>query len=147
MKTITGTIAIAAVAAMLPAASSATSAHAASAHASTATAARPLAAATRPHHPDFNRDGYADVVIGSPGDDVAGTDSAGGTWVLYGGAHGANTGNRHQYFTEASIGRGATSGTNDWFGGSWAAADFNGDGYDDLASSAVGKTVNGHDHA
>ena len=37
-------------------------------------------------------------------------------WVLYGGPHGANTSNHHQYFTEASIGRGASSGTDDGFG-------------------------------
>ncbi len=139
MKTFAGTIAIATVALLLPAASAGTTAHAAA-------AAQP-AATKAAHHPDFNRDGYADVVIGSPGDDVAGTNGAGGTWVLYGGPHGANTGNRHQYFTEASIGRGATSGAIDSFGWAWAAGDFNGDGYDDLASSAIGKTVNGHDHA
>ena len=99
------------------------------------------------HHPDFDHDGYADLVVSAQGDSVAGAATAGGVWVLYGGAHGANTGNRHQYFTEASIGRGTSSGTDDAFGYSWTTGDFNGDGYDDLAIGAVGKTINGQSHA
>src|SRR3954463_10785679 len=137
MKTLTGTIALATVALLLPAAAGGTTAHATAARSSGAAAP----AATAVHHPDFNRDGYADVVIGSPGDDVAGTNEAGGTWVVYGGAHGANTGNRHQYFTEASIGRGASSAAGDLFGYSCTTGDFNGDGYDDAAVSAYQKTV------
>ncbi|HEY1741458.1 MAG TPA: hypothetical protein VGI86_22280 [Acidimicrobiia bacterium] len=104
-------------------------------------------AAVAAHHPDFNHDGYADLVVSAQGDSVAGATDSGGVWVLYGGAHGANTSNRHKYFTEASIGRGASSGIDDGFGFSWTTGDFNGDGYDDLAIGAVGKTINGQSHA
>src|SRR5689334_6595178 len=118
MKTPTGTIAIATAALLLPAASAGSPAHAATARAATAhagakaaaplAAAQPAAASAKAHHPDFNRDGYADVVVSAPYDTVAGNANAGGIYVIYGGAHGANTGNRHQYFTGASIGRGAS---------------------------------------
>src|SRR5690349_3862756 len=63
-----------------------------------------VAHATAVHHPDFNHDGYADLVVSAQGDTVGAATEAGGLWVLYGGAHGANAGNRHQYFTESSIG-------------------------------------------
>jgi hypothetical protein len=136
---------MAGVAAILLAATSPAQAHPRAAQRTARATARPAAVAV--HRPDFNHDGYADLVVSAQGDNVAGAQAAGGLWVLYGGAHGANTGNHHQYFTEASIGRGASSGADDNLGFSWTTGDFNGDGYDDLAIGAVGKTINGQSHS
>ncbi len=119
-----------------------------------ATATRPAAVPPAPvnphasrHHPDFNGDGYADLVIGAQGDKVGSATAAGGVWIVYGGSHGTNTGGRHRYLTENTIGRGASSATNDSFGYASTSGDFNGDGYDDLAIGAPGKTINGQGRA
>ena len=96
-------------------------------------------AAARRYRPDFNRDGAADLVVDVPNDDVGAAGAAGSIWVLYGGSHGANSGNRHAWLTEASAG--VTPESNDNFGWVTAWGDFNRDGYDDLAVGAPGRTV------
>ncbi len=159
MRTTTklGSIAIVGVAALLPQLAGAqlagahparTGAAAASHHAA---ATRPVtrpAATTAPrllgrHHPDFNGDGYADLVSTAPLDSVGAQTGAGSIWAIYGGPHGANTGNRHARLTETSIGHGATSLHNDDWGWSTTWGDFNHDGYDDLAVGAPGASISG----
>ncbi len=100
----------------------------------------PRSTARAAHHPDFDGDGYADLVLPST-DTVGSATAAGAAWVLYGGPHGANTGDRHAYFTESLIGRGAHSDQGDNFAYRSATGDLNGDGYDDLALSAPNKKV------
>ena len=84
---------------------------------------------------DFDGDGYDDLAIGAPYEDLenGGTkDSAGAVYVLYGSsdgltATGADT--WHQDVTNVA----GTASPGDWFGFALAAGDFDGDGRDDLA--------------
>ncbi len=79
---------------------------------------------------DFNRDGYADLAIGVPGQNVGGDANAGAVHILYGGSSGLiATGD--MVFNQDILGTGAQA--NDHFGFSLASSDFNGDGYADLA--------------
>jgi hypothetical protein len=82
---------------------------------------------------DFNADGYDDVAVGALQDDVDGVINAGVVNVLYGSPDGL-TSNGNQLFTENTEGSnsdGASYG--DRFGRTVEAADFNGDGFEDLA--------------
>ncbi len=75
---------------------------------------------------DLNGDGYADVIVGAPGNDAGGTD-AGRAYVYYGGP-GADA-------TADLTLTGAATGDN--FGNSVSTAgDFNGDGYVDVIVGA-----------
>jgi hypothetical protein len=80
---------------------------------------------------DLNGDGYADLAIGVPSEDLASTDS-GAVNVLYGLGGGLSaTGN--QMWDQDSPGIAGAAEGSDWFGGALTAGDFNGDGYADLA--------------
>ncbi|WP_160150464.1 FG-GAP-like repeat-containing protein [Nonomuraea solani] len=85
---------------------------------------------------DFNRDGFADVAIGAPGDSVSGV--SGGTVTLFkGSANGLVTPGIR--LTQASVGGGVEAG--DRFGAALAAGDFNKDGHTDLAVGSPGEAV------
>jgi hypothetical protein len=75
---------------------------------------------------DFNNDGYDDLVVGAPDDEV-GTVRSGAVFVFPGSATGTGTG----YVLTQSAGGGANE-AGDKFGFSLAVGDFNNDGYDDL---------------
>jgi hypothetical protein len=84
---------------------------------------------------DFDGDGFTDLAIGSRGESVGNVASAGVVHVLHGSAGGlASVGSR--LFTQDSPGVGSTAEEFDGFGAALAAADFNGDGADDLAVGA-----------
>jgi hypothetical protein len=83
---------------------------------------------------DFNRDGFADLAIGAPGEDLGPITSAGAVNVLYGSARGLTTG--AQLLTQIG---GAQA--NAAFGAPLAAGDFNRDGFADLAVGAPGEDV------
>lgn len=72
---------------------------------------------------DFDGDGFDDLAIGAPGEDVSGHDHAGAVFVLRGSASGLLEGAAHK---------------GDWFGHALAAGDFDGDGEHDLAIGAPG---------
>ena len=92
---------------------------------------------------DFNKDGYSDLAIGVPGEDVGAIVDAGAVNVLYGGPNGL-TATGDQLWNQGASPAGALQETpeaRDWFGASLAAGDFNDDGYADLAIGAPREDV------
>jgi FG-GAP repeat len=85
---------------------------------------------------DFDNDGFVDLAIGVPGEDVGMIGSAGAVIALYGSASGLTT-TGAQLLTQAG---GATE-LNDAFGAHLAAGDFNGDGFADVAGGIPGEDV------
>ena len=90
---------------------------------------------------DFNNDGFDDMVIGVPYEDLGGSNQlvdAGIITVAYGSASGlTNPVNLHQY----SPGVGTNSESGDLFGAALASGDINGDGYDDVIVGVPGEGV------
>ena len=91
---------------------------------------------------DFDRDGFADLAIGVPGERVGGVGRAGAVNVLYGGVAGL-TGSGSQFFTQNSPGVGGSAEWVDSFGTSLAAGDYDGDGFADLAVGVRLEAVGG----
>ena len=85
---------------------------------------------------DFNQDGYADLAVGAPGEDVGTRVDAGAVSVLYGAPGGLTTGGG-RLFTQV----GGAVEELDWFGEALASGDFIRDGFADLAAGAPLETV------
>ncbi|TAH34960.1 MAG: hypothetical protein EYC70_14280 [Planctomycetota bacterium] len=81
---------------------------------------------------DFNNDGYDDLVIGVPDEDIGSIADAGAVHVLYGSASGPILSGFQTWSQDAS-GVNDSCEAYDRFGYSLACGDFNNDGYDDLA--------------
>jgi len=81
---------------------------------------------------DFNGDGIDDLVIAAYRDEVDGISDAGSIQTLYGGIGGLSA-TDNQLWSQNSPGLHGSAESDDWFGEALAAADFDGDGYDDLA--------------
>lgn len=81
---------------------------------------------------DFDGNGFGDLAVGSPFEDVSGNRNAGAVNVIYGGAGGLAA-NGDQFWHQASPGIPGALERDDRFGWSLAAGNFNGDAYDDLA--------------
>lgn len=94
---------------------------------------------------DFDCDGYEDLAIGMPGEDLPGAQDAGRVLVLRGGAGGI-TADGHQAWSQDSPGIENVAELDDYLGRTLAAGDFDGDGCDDLAigvpSEGLGSFVN-----
>gem|GEM_PF-1338670 len=88
---------------------------------------------------DFNNDGYNDLAIGVPGEDIIDEKSAGAVNVLYGSSDGLKKKGYQYWFEDRCIG--GRSEPNDYFGRSVASGDFNKDGYDDLAVGVPGEDI------
>ena len=83
---------------------------------------------------DTNGDGYAELFVGVPEEDVGGVNNVGGMQVLHGSASGLRRiGNQTWIHTGAEV--------NDQFAFSIASGDFNDDGYDDVAVGVPGKNI------
>ncbi|MBL8768887.1 MAG: FG-GAP repeat protein [Planctomycetes bacterium] len=89
---------------------------------------------------DFNGDGFDDLAIGVPFEDVGSEADAGAVNVLYGSASFLSVAG-DQFLTLAGLGL-EVLGTEE-FGSALATGDFNGDGFDDLAIGCPGATVAG----
>ena len=89
---------------------------------------------------DFNGDGFGDVVASAHGAYVNGKKGAGQIVVLYGGASGT-TSARHATISQNTAGVPDTAEAGDTFGAETAYADFNKDGYDDLAVASPHEKV------
>jgi hypothetical protein len=79
---------------------------------------------------DFNGDGFGDLAVGVPLEDVGSVPDAGAVQIMYGSETGL-TGN--QLWTQNTDGILDTSESGDNFGNALTAGDFNGDGESDLA--------------
>jgi uncharacterized delta-60 repeat protein len=90
---------------------------------------------------DFNGDGYGDLAVGVPGEDVGTAIDTGAVNLLYGSATGLNA-TDNQFWDETATGT-AFDASGDLFGWAIATGDFNGDGYADLAVGVPGSQVGG----
>ncbi|MFH9988044.1 VCBS repeat-containing protein [Streptomyces luteogriseus] len=84
---------------------------------------------------DFNGDRIGDVAFSASGAYVGGKQDAGQLVVLYGTKTGVSSAKRSA-ISQNTTGNPGTAETGDVFGADSAYADFNGDGYDDLAVSS-----------
>lgn len=100
-------------------------------------ASGPATAADGTHAPraDFNGDTIGDVAFSASGAYVSGKKDAGQLVVLYGTKTGVSSAKRSA-ISQNTTGNPGTAETGDVFGADSAYADFNGDGYDDLAVSS-----------
>ena len=89
---------------------------------------------------DFNGDGFDDLAIGVPGEDIGSITNAGAVNVLYGSNAGL-TGVGNQIWHQNSAGIAGASQANDRFGSALAAGDFDNNGYTDLAIGVPGEDI------
>jgi len=92
---------------------------------------------------DFNGDGYGDLVVGIPLEDVGDHEDAGAVEVIYGTANGLNGDQPldDQFWHQDSSGIGGVAEEGDEFGRAVAQGDFDADGFDDLAVGVPGEDI------
>ena len=89
---------------------------------------------------DFDGDGFDDLAIGAPGEDIGAVVDAGAVNVFYGSASGLTAaGDQLWHQNVSGVLNGAEAG--DLFGSSLASGDYDGDGKDDLAVGAPGEDI------
>lgn len=85
---------------------------------------------------DFDGDGYSDLALGVPRENVGEIHDVGAVNVLYGSGASGLTAQGNQLWHEDAPGVPEVGEASDLWGFSLAAADFDGDGFDDLAVGA-----------
>jgi hypothetical protein len=88
---------------------------------------------------DFDGDGYGDVVVGAPGENIHETKNAGAITVTYGSASGLTGGRTAQLYSGSGIA--GVAEANDYLGSAVASGDFDKDGYSDVAIGAPGEDI------
>jgi len=89
---------------------------------------------------DLDHDGYDDLAIGVPGEDVSALGNAGAVNVIYGAASGLDAAG-DQLWHQDSAGIVGEAEASDFFGSSLAAGDFDGNGFFDLAIGVPGEGI------
>jgi hypothetical protein len=89
--------------------------------------------------PDFDNDGFGDLAVGVPGEDLGAAPDAGAVQVLYGAADGLVSDG--QVLTQGAGGVPGASEGGDRFGAALVTGRFNSDAYEDLAVGVPGEDV------
>ncbi len=97
-----------------------------------AAAGTPGPSALAAHGCDFDDDGFDDLALGVPGENISGAVDAGAVNVLYGRTGTGLDDLRNQVWSQSGVIEGGPE-AGDAFGASLVCGDFNGDGVDDLA--------------
>ena len=92
---------------------------------------------------DFNDDGYDDLAVGVPGEEVNGMGDAGAVNILFGSSGSGLTDTKNRYGHQDSPGMLDEAEWYDYFGVSLAAGDFNGNGFDDLVIGIPYEDIHG----
>ncbi len=90
---------------------------------------------------DFNGDGFDDLAIGSPEEDIGAVQDAGAVNVVYGSHYGL-TANFDNFWRQGSLAILQTAEPGDKFGSALAAGDFNNDTWSDLAIGVPFEDIN-----
>lgn len=101
------------------------------------------AQADAPLRSDFDGDGFDDLVIGIPGRQIDGVDGAGAIVIVPGGPAGVQPAEATQIWHRGSDGMPGDPTVDERWGMVLATADFNNDGYFDLAVGSPFATVDG----
>ncbi|MEZ6014941.1 MAG: FG-GAP repeat protein [Planctomycetota bacterium] len=95
---------------------------------------------------DVNGDGYDDLIVGVPYEDVGSVYNAGAIDILLGSSSGLRSTGVLRLHQESTGVQGASERW-DKFGASLTVADFDHDGFDDVAVGVPNESVNGHVYA
>lgn len=89
---------------------------------------------------DFDGDGFDDLAVGAPGEQISGSLAAGALHVIY-GAPGGLDNQRVQFWSKLNTGMEQHLFQDERFGAALASGDFNADGYADLAIGIPGAVI------